>query len=90
LQGIKGDAKSEIDTNAKKTVENTKNKEKSEADLSMKKSDVGVCLSFSSFRAPPPSSIPVINVFKVFFLLKAVVLLFFLCTTLSCHYEESC
>ncbi|KAI5555069.1 hypothetical protein BDE02_19G056100 [Populus trichocarpa] len=41
LQGIKGDAKSEIDTNAKKTVENTKNKEKSEADLSMKKSDVG-------------------------------------------------
>jgi hypothetical protein len=89
LQGIKGDAKSEIDTNAKKTVENTKNKEKSEADLSMKKSDVGVCLSFSSSPSPP-SSIPVINVFKVFFLLKAVVLLFFLCTTLSCHYEESC
>jgi hypothetical protein len=53
LQGIKGDAKSEIDTNAKKTVENTKNKEKSEADLSMKKSDVGVCLSFSSSPPPP-------------------------------------
>jgi hypothetical protein len=84
LQKIKGDAKSEIDTNAKKTVENTKNKEKSEADPSTKKSDVGVCL----FLAPP--SIPVINVFKLFFLLKAVVLLFFPCTTLSCHYEESC
>ncbi|XP_061987803.1 uncharacterized protein LOC133706315 isoform X1 [Populus nigra] len=41
LQKIKGDAKSEIDTNAKKTVENTKNKEKSEADPSTKKSDVG-------------------------------------------------
>ncbi|CAK7339986.1 unnamed protein product [Dovyalis caffra] len=32
LQGIKGAAKSEVDTNAKKTVEYTKNKEKSEAD----------------------------------------------------------
>ncbi|KAF9661428.1 hypothetical protein SADUNF_Sadunf19G0067700 [Salix dunnii] len=41
LQGIKVDTKSEIDTNAKKTVENTKNKEKLEADSSMKKSDAG-------------------------------------------------
>ncbi|KAJ6297105.1 hypothetical protein OIU78_022768 [Salix suchowensis] len=41
LQGIKVDNKSEIDTNAKKTVENTKNKEKLEVDSSMKKSDAG-------------------------------------------------